>query len=342
MSDVVVPLLPDRAGAHERPRLSTYIVTGCAGFIGSHLAETLLRRGDAVIGIDALTDYYAAALKHANLEHLLARRGFIFLKSDLVDAPLDALLPGVDGVFHLAAQPGVRGSWGQSFDIYVRDNLLATQRVMEAATDAEVRVVFASSSSVYGDAPSYPTIEDSPLRPVSPYGVTKLCCEHLAHVYATFRGLDAVALRYFTVYGPRQRPDMAVQRIARAVVDGRRFRLYGSGEQSRDVTYVDDAVTAAIAAMEAAPAGAIYNVGGGGETSLRRIIELCEQLGAGAVEIESDAAAAGDVKRTSADTSRIRADLGWSPQTPLEDGLISQLAWTMSQRAWAEPAVYAG
>ena len=157
MSDVVVPLVPDRAGTSERPRLSTYIVTGCAGFIGSHLAETLLQRGDAVIGIDAFTDYYPAALKHANLEHLLARRGFIFLKSDLVDAPLGALVPGVDGVFHLAAQPGVRGSWGQGFDIYARDNLLSTQRVLEAAAAAEVRVVFASSSSVYGDAPSYPT-----------------------------------------------------------------------------------------------------------------------------------------------------------------------------------------
>jgi nucleoside-diphosphate-sugar epimerase len=342
MSDVVVPLVPDRAGPSERPRLSTYIVTGCAGFIGSHLAETLLQRGDAVIGIDAFTDYYPVALKHANLEHLLARRGFIFLKSDLVDAPLGALVPGVDGVFHLAAQPGVRGSWGQGFDIYARDNLLATQRVMETAAAAEVRVVFASSSSVYGDAPSYPTTEDSPLRPVSPYGVTKLCCEHLAHAYAAFRGLDAVGLRFFTVYGPRQRPDMAVQRIARAVVDGHRFRLYGSGEQSRDVTYVDDAVTAAIAAMESAPTGAVYNVGGGGETSLRRIIELCEELGAGVVEIECGAVAAGDVRRTAADTSRIRADLGWSPQTPLEEGLISQLAWTMSRGAWAEPAAYTG
>jgi UDP-glucuronate 4-epimerase len=342
MTDVVLPRFPDRAESAERPRLSTYVVTGCAGFIGSHLAEALMQRGDAVIGIDALTDYYPLALKQANLEQLLARRGFVFLKADLVDLALGGLVAGVDGVFHLAAQPGVRGSFGRSFDIYARDNLLATQRVLEAAADAEVRVVYASSSSVYGNAPSYPTTEDTPLNPVSPYGVTKLCCEHLAHVYATCRGLDAIGLRYFTVYGPRQRPDMAVQRIARAVADGRRFRLYGTGAQSRDVTYVDDAVTAAIAAMDAAPSGAIYNVGGGSETSLRRIIELCEELGAGSVEIDSDAVAAGDVHRTAADTSRIRADLGWSPQTALEDGLISQLAWTMSRLEWAEAAAYAG
>src|SRR4051794_20424548 len=182
MTDVVLPRLPDQAQSAGRPRLSTYVVTGCAGFIGSHLAEALMQRGDAVIGIDALTDYYPLALKQANLEHLLARRGFMFLKADLVDVELGALVAGVDGVFHLAAQPGVRGSFGKSFDIYARDNLLATQRVFEAAAEAEVRVVFASSSSVYGDAPSYPTTEDTPLNPVSPYGVTKLCCERLAHV----------------------------------------------------------------------------------------------------------------------------------------------------------------
>jgi UDP-glucuronate 4-epimerase len=342
MSDVVVPFVPDRIGPPENPPLSTYIVTGCAGFIGSHLAESLLQRGDAVIGIDAITDYYSSSLKQANLEHLLARRGFMFLRTDLVDAPIGALVAGVDGVFHLAAQPGVRGSFGKSFDIYARDNLLATQRVFEAAAGAGVRVVYASSSSVYGNAPAYPTTEDAPLHPVSPYGVTKLCCEHLARVYSGSHGLDAVGLRYFTVYGPRQRPDMAVQRIARALVDGRTFRLFGTGEQSRDVTYVEDAVTASIAAMDAAPAGAVYNVGGGSETTLRRIIELCEELGAGSVEIEADPVAAGDVRRTAADTGRIREDLGWSPQTALEDGLISQLAWTMSQLEWAESAAYAG
>jgi len=228
-------------------------------------------------------------------------------------------------VFHLAAQPGVRGSWGDTFAVYVRDNLVATQRVFEAALRAGVRVAFASSSSVYGDAEAYPTSEGATPRPVSPYGVTKLCCEHLAQAYEAV-GLDFVALRYFTVYGPRQRPDMAVQRIATALADGGRFEVYGTGEQSRDVTYVDDAVTATLAAMDAAPAGAIYNVGGGGETTLRQIIALCEVITGRDLDVGHVPGAAGDVRRTAADTSLIRAQVGWTPQTSLEDGLTSQLA----------------
>jgi len=237
----------------EEHAAATYVVTGCAGFIGSHLAEVLVERGDRVLGIDAFTDYYARETKEANLAGLVGRPRFHMLEDDLVDAPLDALFEDVDGVFHLAAQPGVRGSWGRTFDVYLRDNLLATQRVFEAAAQRGVRVVFASSSSVYGNAATYPTSEAAPPRPVSPYGVTKLCCEHLAHTYADEAGLDFVAMRYFTVYGPRQRPDMAVGRIAAALSDGGRFVVYGTGEQSRDVTYVDDAVLATLAAMDAPP-----------------------------------------------------------------------------------------
>jgi UDP-glucuronate 4-epimerase len=340
MTDFVDPLYPDARGDAEPPRISTYIVTGCAGFIGSHLAETLLQRGDAVIGIDGFTDYYSRSLKQANLEHLLSRRGFVFLEADLIDAPLRALVAGVDGVFHLAAQPGVRGSFGETFAGYVRDNVHATQRVFEAAATAGVRVVYASSSSIYGNALSYPTTEDATPNPVSPYGVTKLCCEQLHRAYATSSDLDAVGLRYFTVYGPRQRPDMAMQRIARAVAGHGRFTVFGNGEQSRDVTYVEDAVSATVASMEAAPQGAIYNVGGGSETSLRRIIELCEELSGGTVDVTFTQTATGDVLRTAADTSRIRDGIGWSPQTGLEDGIISQLAWAMSQLAWDEAAIY--
>jgi len=323
---------PPSNGDHEatRPGVGRWVVTGCAGFIGSHLAQALLARGDDVVGIDVFTDYYPRELKEGNLQGLLSNPRFVFLEADLVDAPLASLIAGTDGVFHLAAQPGVRGSWGRTFSVYVRDNLLATQRVFEAASGSGVRVVFASSSSVYGNAPDYPTREDSELRPVSPYGVTKLTCEQLASAYAEGTGLDYIGMRYFTVYGPRQRPDMAAERIATALARGGRFEVYGNGEQSRDVTYVDDAVTATIAVMEAGRTGSLYNVGGGSETSLREMIELCQKISGRELDVHYGAAATGDVRRTAADCSAIRADVGWLPQTSLEDGLTSQLAWAAS------------
>jgi nucleoside-diphosphate-sugar epimerase len=323
-------------GRPASARAARYVVTGAAGFIGSHLAAALLGRGDHVIGVDAFTDYYPRARKQANLARLLGHDGFTFLEADLAAAPLDFLVAGTSGVFHLAAQPGVRGSWGSTFAIYLRDNLLATQRLFEAAVRAGTRVVFASSSSVYGNAEAYPTSEDTVPRPVSPYGVTKLCCEHLADAYRSSAGLDYVAMRYFTVYGPRQRPDMAVERIACALVDGGPFEVYGTGEQSRDVTYVDDAVTATLAAMDAAPAGAVYNVGGGSETTLREIMDLCRQITGGELNVRYAPGAAGDVRRTAADTSRISDDVGWRPQTSLEEGLTSQLACV------ASPALLSG
>jgi nucleoside-diphosphate-sugar epimerase len=307
--------------------LTAYLVTGCAGFIGSRLSEALVDGGDTVLGVDAFTDYYARELKEANVEHLLAQPGFTLVRADLAEEPLEALVEGCDGVFHLAAQPGVRGSWGDSFSLYARANLLATQRMLEAAATAGVRVVLASSSSVYGDAERYPTQEDTPTRPISPYGVTKLGCEHLARAYASSRALDAVVLRYFTVYGPAQRPDMAFTRIIRALVAGEPFRVYGSGGQSRDVTYVDDAVAATVQAMERAPAGAVYNVGGGTEASLLDVIAVVEELAGRRLDVRHEPAVAGDVRRTAADTRSIRAALAWAPVTSLEDGLSAQLAW---------------
>jgi UDP-glucuronate 4-epimerase len=307
--------------------LTAYLVTGCAGFIGSRLAEALLDAGETVVGVAAFTDYYARELKEANVERLVAQPGFTLVRGDLVEEPLASLVERCDGVFHVAAQPGVRGSWGDSFALYARSNLLATQRVLEAAASAGVRVVLASSSSVYGDAERYPTDEDTPPRPISPYGVTKLGCEHLVRAYASARGLDAVVIRYFTVYGPGQRPDMAFTRIIRALVTGEPFHLYGSGDQSRDVTYVDDAVRATVQAMQRAPAGAVYNVGGGTETSLLEVIALLEEHAGRRLDIRHEPAAAGDVRRTAADTTRIRAALGWEAATSLEDGLSAQLAW---------------
>jgi UDP-glucuronate 4-epimerase len=305
-----------------------YLVTGAAGFVGSHLSERLLKRGDSVRGVDAFTDYYHRAVKEANLRNLRDSADFELHEVDLAETDLEPLIEGVDGIFHLAAQPGVRGSWGATFAIYAKDNLIATQRLFEAAAQAEKRVVFASSSSVYGNAEAYPTAEELEPKPVSPYGVTKLTCEQLARVYADSFGLDVIALRYFTVYGPRQRPDMAFTRIAHALANGGRFTVLGTGAQSRDFTYVDDAVSATLLSMERGRSGAVYNVGGGTEASLSEIIALGERLSGRRLELVKEPAAAGDVTRTSADTERIRRDTGWAPKIPLEAGFFEQLLWS--------------
>lgn len=307
--------------------MSRYLVTGCAGFVASHLAEALLERGDGVVGIDAFTDYYDRELKEANVERLRGRPRFELIEGDLLETPVSELLEAVDGVFHLAAQPGVRGSWGETFAVYVRDNILASQRVFEAAARAGIRVVWASSSSVYGDAEAYPTPEDVEPRPISPYGVTKLACEALAGAYRTSAALDAVGLRYFTVYGPRQRPDMAFSRMTRALLGERPFRVFGDGTQSRDVTYVGDAVSASVLAMERGRRGTLYNVGGGSEVSLAEVFTLIRRLTGRQLELEHEDRAAGDVRRTAADTAAAQADLGWSPTVSLEAGLRAQLEW---------------
>jgi len=295
-----------------------YVVTGAAGFIGSQLAEKLLQDGHEVIPVDCFTDYYDLALKEENAARLDV------VRLDLADEDLD--LGGVDGVFHLAGQPGVR-SFGDVFEEYVRRNLLASRRVFEAAATAGVRVVFASSSSIYGDAERYPTPEETEPRPISPYGITKLGCEQLTHAYAQGFGLDAVVLRYFTFYGPRQRPDMALARIVDALAHGCSFELYGDGLQSRSFTYVADGVEATIAAMERAPAGSVYNVGGGEEATMREAIATLERVSGRALDLVEGTAAAGDVRRTSADATRIGRDLSWRATTPLEDGLRAQWEW---------------
>jgi nucleoside-diphosphate-sugar epimerase len=301
-----------------------YVVTGAAGFIGSHLAETLASQGHEVVGVDAFTDYYDVALKEENARDLDVRR------VDLAADDLD--LDRVDGVFHLAGQPGVR-SFGDVFDVYVRQNLVASRRVFERAARSGVRTVFASSSSVYGEAERYPTSEDTQPLPISPYGITKLGCEHLARAYANGFGLDVVTLRYFTVYGPRQRPDMALSRIVGALVREAPFELYGDGSQSRAFTYVADAVEATIRAMERAAAGAVYNVGGGVESTMRGAIEALERIAGRPLELVERPAEKGDVRRTAADTSRIERDLGWRATTSLEDGLNAQWEWAATRVA---------
>jgi UDP-glucuronate 4-epimerase len=303
-----------------------YVVTGAAGFIGSHLAEALVAAGHEVIGIDCFTDYYDPAQKQQNARGLDVRR------LDLSEDELD--FGRFDGVFHLAAQPGVR-SFGDVFPLYVRHNVLAAQRVFEAAAAAGTRVVFASSSSVYGEAERYPTPEDTPPRPLSPYGITKLTGEHLAGAYARGFGLDAVVLRYFNAYGPRQRPDMAFPRVIAALASGGAFTLFGDGEQSRSFTYVLDVVEASIRAMEDAPSGAVLNVGGGEEATMNETISLLERISGRSLDVRREPAVAGDQRRTKADTGRIRAELGWEPRTSLEAGLRAQWEWaaTVESRA---------
>ena len=306
--------------------MSRYLVTGCAGFIGSHLTDALLQLGHEVIGVDAYTDYYPRPQKESNLEEARRAAGLSLVEVDLSEEALEPLLENVDGIFHLAAQPGVRGSWGATFAHYVRDNILATQRLFEAAAPRGVRIVMSSTSSVYGNAETYPTREDAIPRPVSPYGVTKLACESLARTYTECFGLEVILLRYFTVYGPRQRPDMAFARIISALLDGQRFSVYGTGEQSRDFTFVDDAVAATIAAMEAGERASVYNVGGGSETTLNGAIALCETLAGTSLDVVNEPVARGDVRRTGADTTLIRSQLGWRPLTSLAEGLAAQLA----------------
>ena len=299
------------------------VVTGAAGFIGSHRARALLEQGHEVVAVDSFTDYYDVALKEENAA------GLDVARLDLAEEPLD--LAGCDAVFHLAGQPGAR-SFGPVFADYLRRNTLATQRVFETAAAAGVKVVWASSSSIYGDAERYPTPEDTAPRPNSPYGVTKLACEHLAGAYARSFGLDAVTLRYFTVYGPRQRPDMAFARIVDALARGGSFEVYGDGSQSRSFTFVGDVVEATIAAL-AGPAGAVYNVGGGEEASLRDALGLLEELAGRPLEVRYGPAAAGDMRRTKADTGRIERELGWRATTPLRDGLAAHWAWASGRVA---------
>jgi UDP-glucuronate 4-epimerase len=301
-----------------------YVVTGAAGFIGSHLSERLVGDGHEVVGLDSFNDYYDPALKEENARGLDVRR------VDLAKDELD--FAGYDGVFHLAGQPGVR-SFGDVFPLYLHRNVLATQRLFEAAAAAGVRVVWASSSSIYGDAESYPTREDADPRPRSPYGITKLACEHLARAYATDFGLEAVALRYFTVYGPRQRPDMFMTRVVTALADGGSFEVYGDGSASRSFTYVADAAAASLAAMERGRSGRVYNVGGGEIATVREAIALLERISGRTLDLRHGPRAPGDLARTSADTSRALGELGWRPQTGLEEGLRAHWEWAAGRVA---------
>jgi UDP-glucose 4-epimerase len=307
------------------------LVTGAAGFIGSHLCERLLRDGAMVTGVDCFTDAYPRAWKEHNLAGPRASSGFTFVEAALAEADLPPLLAGVTHVFHLAAQAGVRPSWGRHFVVYTRNNVEATQILLEACARQRIdRLVFASSSSVYGDEVALPMREDQRPQPVSPYGVTKLAAEHLCRLYHLARGVPAVSLRYFTVYGPRQRPDMGFARFLRAAASGEPVTQYGDGRQTRDFTFVGDAVSATVAAAIQGRPGAVYNIGGGSRVELLEVLALVARITGRPLQVQQLGPQPGDMRDTYADTTRARADLGFAPETTLEAGLRAQYDWMMA------------
>ncbi len=312
-----------------------HIVTGAAGFVGSTVVSRLLDLGAEVVGIDSFTDYYDPAIKEARVAPLV-ERGLTLVRGDLNSIPLDETLAGASVIYHQAGQPGVRRSWGDEFSVYTRDNVDATQRLLEAArrVDGLERFVYASSSSVYGNAERFPTHETDAPRPLSPYGVTKLAAEHLCTLYAENFGLPTVSLRYFTVYGPGQRPDMAFTRFVTAAVTGTPITIYGSGEQVRDFTYVDDIVRAnLLAGSRPVEPGSVFNVAGGTSISVNGVLELLAELNDGALDVSYTDRAAGDVTRTGGSTERIQDALGWQPEVDLEDGLRTHLEWARDRFA---------
>ena len=310
------------------------VVTGAAGFIGSHLCERLLALGHQVVGIDSLTDYYEPTRKEQNLEASRAHPDFTFEELDLVDGDLRRVLRGARVVYHLAGQPGVRPSWGGQFDRYVRDNVLATQRLLESMKETPVeRLVFAGSSSVYGDAEMFPTKESALPQPVSPYGVTKLAAEHLALLYAKNFGLPVVSVRYFTVYGPRQRPDMAFARFMQALVDAEAIEVFGDGEQTREFTYVSDAVEGTIKAATADVVGQVFNLGGGSRVTVNRVLTTLEDISQIKARRTTLPAAPGDPRHTGASINMARERLGWEPRVSLREGLTKQWTWFQAARS---------
>ena len=300
------------------------LVTGCAGFIGSHLVDKLLEQGYEVTGIDCFTDYYPREIKETNISTALKNNNFKLIEEDILN--IDKY-PKVDYVFHEAAQAGVRASWGKSFEIYTRNNVVATQKMLEFYKDSDItKFVYASSSSVYGDA-ELPMKEDSLLKPVSPYGVTKLAGENLCYLYWKNYGVPTVSLRYFTVYGPRQRPDMGIHKFARAIHKGDEITIYGDGTQSRDFTFVDDAVAANILAAENDSVGEVFNIGGGSRISVNRLIKMMEDITEKKAKIKYIEKQKGDVRETLADVNKARAMLNWSSKVDISKGLKCSIEW---------------
>jgi nucleoside-diphosphate-sugar epimerase len=308
------------------------VITGAAGFIGSHLTEACLARGWDVMAIDSMTTYYSPAAKVANALAFSSHPRCTHLEQDLLDLDLPALTEDADHIFHLAAQAGVRESWGQSFDVYTQLNVTVLQRLLEASRHASAlkTFIFASSSSVYGEAESMPTTEDQILRPLSPYGATKALGEHLAYLYYRTYGLPAISLRYFSVYGSRQRPDMAFHRAIEAAIGGQDFFLNGDGTQSRDFTHVQDIVDGTMLAAVHGTPGRVYNLGGGGNVAMTTVLELLKEL-AGDFHVRQRPKQQGDVRDTAASIERARRELGYDPAWDVQRGLTEQIEWHVSR-----------
>nr|HID57661.1 NAD-dependent epimerase/dehydratase family protein [Desulfobacterales bacterium] len=304
------------------------LVTGVAGFIGSHLAKRLLDEGCVVVGIDNFMDYYSRKIKEANISGLRRKSNFEFLEADLLKVEMMQILEGVDVIFHQSAQAGVRASWRENFKTYSDNNILATQMLLEACIERPIKkFVFASSSSVYGDTDDLPMRESSRPCPVSPYGVSKLAAEHLCYLYFKNFGVPTVSLRYFTVYGPAQRPDMAFHRFFRWALEKKPLQIYGDGEQSRDFTHVHDIVEANWQAFLKAQPGEIFNIGGGSRISMNRVVRIIEEITEQSVEVNYMDVQKGDVRHTSADISKARNLLGYKPSISIEEGLRTELEW---------------
>ncbi len=313
--------------------MAKIIVTGSAGFIGSHLAEALLKQGEEVIGIDELNDYYDPALKRKNVAHLHSSPGFQLIEGDIQVLDWQTLLKDVEVVYHQGAQAGVRASWGQAFRAYTERNINATQVLLEAAKDAKnlKRLVFASSSSVYGDAETLPTHEQMCPKPVSPYGITKLAAESLCGLYHKNFGVPFVALRYFTVYGPRQRPDMAFHKFFKSILQDEAIPIYGDGQQTRDYTFISDAVAANLAAAKVPEAvGEIFNIGGGSRVVLTEVLDTMEEIVDKPIKRNHIEKAMGDARHTAADVSKAHKILGYQPQVSLREGLVQEWEWIKS------------
>ena len=294
------------------------LVTGCAGFIGSHLAERLLEEGYEVMGIDCFAPYYPRENKEENIAGILKQKQFEFIEADILGLKE---FPQVDYVFHQAAQPGVRGSWGDKFEIYVRNNILATQKLLEFYKGEKLtKFIYASSSSIYGDA-ELPLKESAAPKPISPYGVTKLAGENLCYLYHKSYGMPIISLRYFTVYGPRQRPDMAIHKMVSAISNGEEFAIFGDGNQTRDFTYIDDVTEANILAARSEIQGKVFNIGGGSRISVNDLIKLISNLLNKEAKITYVEDQKGDVRHTWADIELAKKELGWQPQVEITEGL---------------------
>ena len=317
----------------ETNQLDRVLVTGCAGFIGSHLTERLLELGCEVLGVDCFNDNYGRNQKLSNLESAQSWDKFAFLPLDLARGDLTDLVEGCDAVFHLAAEPGVRASWGGRFETYVRNNVLATQLLLEATRDQQTRFVFASSSSVYGQAETYPTSEQTTPQPFSPYGVTKLAAEHLCWAYWQNFGVPTVSHRFFTVYGPRQRPDMAFTRFLKAIQSGEQISIFGDGHQTRDFTYIEDVVSSLIeSSIRDQAIGEIFNLGGGSQVSVLEVLELMHEITGTQPNVIHLDAQPGDVRMTGADTTHARKLIGFDPQFSLAAGIAEQNEWVKNLR----------